>query len=98
MQKGFRRILEEYKSPAISLSCVTSISCFQLTKLSAVKVFIITTDILARSVVENTANDTDMDVVYGFDKGADDYITKPFSLSVLRGRVNNQLRRINARW
>ena len=47
-------------------------------------------------VILLTANDTDKDVVYGFDKGADDYITKPFSLSVLRARVNNQLRRINA--
>lgn len=44
-----------------------------------------------------TANDTDLDVVEGLEKGADDYITKPFSLSVLRARVNTQLRRIRMR-
>lgn len=40
-----------------------------------------------------TANDTDMDIVDGLERGADDYITKPFSLSVLRARVNTQLRK-----
>lgn len=40
-----------------------------------------------------TANDTDEDVVNGLEQGADDYITKPFSLSVLRARVNTQLRK-----
>lgn len=44
-------------------------------------------------VILLTANDTDMDIVDGLEKGADDYITKPFSLSVLRARVNTQLRK-----
>ncbi len=39
-----------------------------------------------------TANDLETDIVTGLDSGADDYITKPFSLAVLRARVNNQLR------
>ena len=43
-----------------------------------------------------TANDTDMDIVDGLERGADDYITKPFSLSVLRARVNTQLRKAGA--
>lgn len=47
----------------------------------------------ALPVILLTANDTDMDVVQGLEQGADDYITKPFSLSVLRARVNTQLRR-----
>lgn len=34
-----------------------------------------------------------MDIVAGLEQGADDYITKPFSLSVLRARVNTQLRK-----
>lgn len=44
-------------------------------------------------VILLTANDTDMDIVTGLELGADDYITKPFSLSVLRARVNTQLRK-----
>ena len=45
------------------------------------------------AVILLTANDTDEDVVNGLEQGADDYITKPFSLAVLRARVNTQLRR-----
>ena len=48
------------------------------------------------SVILLTANDTDMDIVDGLEQGADDYITKPFSLSVLRARVNTQLRKNNS--
>ena len=40
-----------------------------------------------------TANDLELDQVTGLEAGADDYITKPFSLAVLRARVNAQLRR-----
>ena len=41
-----------------------------------------------------TANDLELDEVAGLESGADDYITKPFSLAVLRARVNAQLRRV----
>ena len=47
-------------------------------------------------VILLTANDTDQDIVNGLELGADDYITKPFSLSVLRARVNTQLRKAAA--
>lgn len=40
-----------------------------------------------------TANDMEIDIVSGLESGADDYITKPFSLAVLRARVNAVLRR-----
>ena len=40
-----------------------------------------------------TANDLETDIVTGLEMGADDYITKPFSLMVLRARVNTQLRK-----
>lgn len=40
-----------------------------------------------------TANDMELDIVTGLESGADDYITKPFSLAVLRARVNAVLRR-----
>lgn len=45
------------------------------------------------TVILLTANDMEMDIVNGLETGADDYITKPFSLAVLRARVNTQLRR-----
>ena len=40
-----------------------------------------------------TVRDSTQEVVAGFRNGADDYVTKPFSLAVLRARVNNLLRR-----
>ena len=49
--------------------------------------------ISAVSVIVLTANDMELDIVNGLESGADDYITKPFSLAVLRARVNAQLRR-----
>lgn len=48
----------------------------------------------ALPVILVSANDTDADIVAGLEQGADDYITKPFSLSVLRARVNTQLRKV----
>lgn len=45
------------------------------------------------SVILLTANDMEIDIVTGLELGADDYITKPFSLAVLRARVAMQLRR-----
>ncbi len=44
-------------------------------------------------VILLTANDLETDVVTGFELGADDYITKPFSLAILRARAEAQLRR-----
>lgn len=47
----------------------------------------------AAPIILLTANDLETDIVTGLESGADDYITKPFSLAVLRARVNAQLRR-----
>lgn len=43
-----------------------------------------------------TALDTEADMVNGYDAGADDYITKPFSLMVLVSKVNALMRRIGS--
>lgn len=43
-----------------------------------------------------TALDSEADIVNGYDAGADDYITKPFSLMVLLSKVNALMRRIDS--
>jgi DNA-binding response OmpR family regulator len=44
-------------------------------------------------IIMLTAKDLETDEIMGFEAGADDYITKPFSLSVLKARIAVQLRR-----
>jgi DNA-binding response OmpR family regulator len=44
-----------------------------------------------------TAQDTELDKVVGFEAGADDYVTKPFSVAELVGRVKAVLRRAGGR-
>lgn len=48
-------------------------------------------------VILLTANDMELDEVTGLEAGADDYITKPFSLAVFRARVSARLRRTEAK-
>lgn len=50
----------------------------------------------SKPVVFCTARDTEDDVVRGLDLGADDYITKPFSLKTVSARVRAVLRRVAA--
>jgi len=53
-------------------------------------------DIRARSpvpIILLTAKDAEVDKVVGLEVGADDYVTKPFSVRELLGRVRAQLRR-----
>ena len=40
-----------------------------------------------------TSNDAETDIVMGYEMGADDYMTKPFSLSVLISKINAVQRR-----
>ena len=43
-----------------------------------------------------TAMDQEIDIVNGYDTGADDYITKPFSVNVLTSKVNAFMRRLTS--
>ena len=43
-----------------------------------------------------TAKADDMDKLLGFDRGADDYLTKPFNILELKARIRALLRRSNA--
>jgi DNA-binding response OmpR family regulator len=47
-------------------------------------------------IVMLTARDSELDKVVGLELGADDYVTKPFSLRELQARVRAQLRRLEA--
>ncbi len=44
-------------------------------------------------IIMLTAFDSEDNIVYGLQCGADDYVTKPFSLRVLMSRISSQLRR-----
>ena len=55
------------------------------------------TDDKETAIVMVTALDTERDKVRGLDAGADDYITKPFSMEELLARVRANLRRVRTR-
>lgn len=43
-------------------------------------------------IVFFTANDTEEDMIKGFESGCDDYISKPFSIDVLKFKINAMLK------
>ena len=47
-------------------------------------------------IIMLTAKDGEIDKVVGLELGADDYVTKPFSLRELMARIRGQLRRLDA--
>ena len=51
----------------------------------------------ATPILMLTGSDSTADVVRGLDNGADDYLTKPFEMSVLKARVRALLRRGGSR-
>lgn len=44
-------------------------------------------------IVFFTANDTEEDMIKGFESGCDDYISKPFSIGILKFKINAILKR-----
>lgn len=47
----------------------------------------------ANPVIYISAKDLSADIVQGFERGGDDYITKPFNINELKARVNAMIRR-----
>jgi len=47
-------------------------------------------------IIMLTARDLEADELLGLSAGADDYITKPFSISILKARVESVLRRLDS--
>lgn len=50
-------------------------------------------DIMDFPIVFFTANDTEEDMIKGFERGCDDYISKPFSMDILKLKINAILKR-----
>ncbi len=46
-----------------------------------------------QSVIYLTAKDADENIIEGFDRGADDYITKPFNIDILKARIKSVINR-----
>ena len=59
--------------------------CRQIRKASSVPIILL------------TARSAEFDEITGFDAGADDYVTKPFSPTVLMKRIDALLRRVNSK-
>ena len=82
--------LEEYEPDLIVLDTV-------LPDLSGYEVLRRVRERSEVPVIVLSARDGDVDKVRAFELGADDYVTKPFSLPELEARVHAQLRRLR-RW
>lgn len=52
---------------------------------------------LDKPIIFLTVKDLEEDILKGFSSGGDDYITKPFKLSILKARVESVLRRVSTR-
>lgn len=85
--------LAQGKAEALRFPCDLLILDINLPDGSGLDLLREVRQVSAVPVILLTANDLEMDIVTGLESGADDYITKPFSLAVLRARVNAQLRR-----
>ncbi|BFU77152.1 response regulator transcription factor [Arcobacter sp. 15-2] len=46
-----------------------------------------------QSVIYLTAKDADENIIEGFERGADDYITKPFNIDILKARIKSVINR-----
>lgn len=84
-QEGMR-LFEEWHPDLVILDVMMPMmngweACRQIRRLSNVPIIML------------TAKAKDEEVIYGLDKGADEYVTKPFSVDVLLARVEAILRR-----
>ena len=87
-----RRALERFRSEAPSLVILD----LMLPELSGLDVCRMIRSESEVPIIMVTAKDSEADKVTGLELGADDYVTKPFSMRELVSRVRANLRRVRA--
>jgi DNA-binding response OmpR family regulator len=87
-----REALERFRSDPPDLILLD----LMLPELSGIEVCRIIRRESAVPILMLTARDSEIDKVVGLEVGADDYVTKPFSLRELQARVRALLRRVEA--
>ena len=86
-----REALERFRSDPPDLVLLD----LMLPQLSGIEVCRILRRESAVPIIMLTAKDSEIDKVVGLELGADDYVTKPFSLRELLARIRAQLRRLD---
>ncbi len=105
LQNGVVCALEREGYTTATAGCLEELDCLSLSSIAAVLLDVTLPDGDSRAYLERfrkrysipviflTARNTEMDMIRGFDAGADDYITKPFSIPLLLRRLRAVLRR-----
>jgi DNA-binding response OmpR family regulator len=87
-----REALERFRSAKPDLMLLD----LMLPQVSGIEVCRIVRRESSLPIIMLTAKDGEIDKVVGLELGADDYVTKPFSLRELMARIRAQLRRLDA--
>lgn len=83
----------EYMNNELPRVVVMDIMMDGMSGIDAVRAMRYSKELRDVPVIMLTAKDTELDKIIGLDSGADDYMTKPFSVLELCARVRAQLRR-----
>jgi DNA-binding response OmpR family regulator len=87
-----REALERFRGTPVDLILLD----LMLPELSGIEVCRIIRRESSVPILMLTARDSEIDKVVGLEVGADDYVTKPFSLRELQARVRAMLRRVDS--
>ena len=87
-----REALQQFRAASPDLMLLD----LMLPQLSGIEVCRIVRRESSLPIIMLTAKDGEIDKVVGLELGADDYVTKPFSLRELMARIRAQLRRLDA--
>ena len=87
-----REALERFRATPVDLILLD----LMLPELSGIEVCRIIRRESSVPILMLTARDSEIDKVVGLEVGADDYVTKPFSLRELQARVRAMLRRLDS--